>query len=209
MLKALLTTLLLTFTLSLCHGADFPRDLGEWELMGVTVYDNPDAGFSVSYQRPDSSDKLDIYFYDNGQQDLGTGLSDAASKEFAMVFAGINEMQRRGYYADVSKPQFGQGKMDLWGEEVPLLFGRVSYRQTDKANGPNTNQDLRQSFTILTAYKDRYLKVRFTVISDDADAAFAQFNHIMGEIERSFDRRPTAALIKKETGTAPAAPDEH
>ncbi len=201
MIRKSLLLLACLFTFTLCHADGvFPEHVGDWTLKGVRIYDDPGLGFSLRYQLPQSSDKFDIYFYNNGQTDLGTGLSEVVKREFATVFASINLMGRRGFYADISKPQFGQGTIDLTGETVPFLFGHVTYRQTEKGDAILGTQDpgLRQSFTFLTAYKGRFFKVRFTVLSDDYDPAFQRFNHIMAELERSFDKTPTAVLEKDE-----------
>lgn len=191
MFKRLLTTLLLSLlTLTVCHGdGAFRARIGEWELAGVRVYDDPDLGFSVRYDQPETQDKFDVYFYNNGQTDLGTGLSgNAVARELGLVIAGIQEMGKRGYYADISEPKLGQGTIDLNGDAVAFMFAHVTYRQTDKDSEKlgNPSTDLRQSFAFLTTYNGRFLKVRFTVISEDYDAAFAQFNGILEQLERSF-----------------------
>lgn len=191
MFKRLLTILLLSLpTFTVCHGdGAFRARIGEWELAGVRVYDDPDLGFSVRYDLPEIQDKFDVYFYNNGQTDLGTGLSgNAVARELGLVIAGIQEMGKRGYYADISEPKLGQGSIDLNGEEVAFMFAHVTYRQTDKDSEKfgNPSTELRQSFAFLTTYKGRFLKVRFTVISEDYDAAFLQFNGIIEQLERSF-----------------------
>ncbi|MBC2596333.1 hypothetical protein H5P28_18860 [Ruficoccus amylovorans] len=203
MIRTALCALLFVSTLALCHGSgNFPSRLGEWRLGGVTVYDDPALGFSLRYDLPQSEDKMDIYFYDNGQKDLGTGLSEPVMKELATVFRMIKVMEERGYYSDLSEPQLGQGTIDLGGQSVPFLFGSLSYRQTDKGQEQHegTNTALRQSFALITAYHGRYLKVRFTAVGEDEEAARQQFTAAMEALENVFGTRQPEKILQPAGG---------
>tara|TARA_R100000027_G_scaffold50114_3_gene38778 strand:+ start:4273 stop:4887 length:615 start_codon:yes stop_codon:yes gene_type:complete len=167
-----------------------PKEIAGFDLQGISIYDEPGLGFSARYWMDEKEQKFDVYLYTAGVADLGSGVNDRVAQEFKSLFVQISEMERLGYYADVTDPQTGSGTINLDGSDVGFLWGRVQFRQTDKGREVThvESQDIRSSYVFITAYQGRFLKVRYTLLSDDLEAGTDAFMAIMEDFERRFSQ---------------------
>ena len=79
-------------------GIVFPVNLGPMEFSGAKKYDQPELGVSVGYHG-DPLIKADIYIYDMGQKNLGTGLgSPAVTSHFREAKGDIFALEKMGRY---------------------------------------------------------------------------------------------------------------
>ena len=76
-------------------GIVFPKVLGSMQGRSVHTYDKPELGISIRYSNPGFF-KADVYVYNGGKDNLGTGIAAADVKpHFQEVQEALNVMQKR------------------------------------------------------------------------------------------------------------------
>ena len=105
--------------------------------------------------------KADIFIYDLGKKNLGTGLqSPALTRHFDQVKGDLHAMEKMGRYQSVEQVSEEEIAMQTPRGRIPALSAMFTYSQTA---GPGTAfTGKRVSHLILTAYRESFLKIRFT-----------------------------------------------
>ncbi len=164
-------------------GIVFPVNLGPLEFSGANKYDQPELGVSVGYQG-EPLIKADIYIYDMGQKNLGAGLgSPAVSSHFREAKGDIFALEKMGRYQAVSVISEQPTALNTPGGELPTLAACFKYSQTAGPGVAFTGP--RISHLFLTAYKEVFVKVRFTYPETDkaqGDQALSQFLAALGKL---------------------------
>jgi hypothetical protein len=153
-------------------GIVFPGKLGPMHYRRVVNYTEqgrPDLGISVRYALPDSPVRADIYLYDLGKKNLGTGIG---SPEVATIFqqsiGDIYSLEQRGDHKDVRKLFEGKTTVKTSTGSLVLLHAGLSYSQSPAPQVFYTGPQISNLY--LTAFKDFFLKIRFSY-PDDARRA--------------------------------------
>lgn len=169
-------------------GIAFPEKLGPMHYRGVVNYaeqGRPDLGISVRYALPGTPVRADIYLYDLGKKNLGTGIG---SPEVATIFqqsiGDIFSLEQRGDYKDVRKLSEGKTVFKSSTGSLSVLQATFSYSQIPGPRVFYTGPLLSNLY--FTAYKNYFLKIRFSY-SDDArraqhEKALEQFLADLGKI---------------------------
>ena len=184
----LLSLLLVQFSLD-ARGT-LPKTIAGYELLGVSIYDKSELGFSARYKLKKDEEKFDIYLYDLGNNDLGTGLGEKVKNEYDNVFIQIQKMVNLGYYSDMIEPEGGTGTIELDENTVDFLWGWTKYKQTEKRSDISkvTSLETRSSFVFLTAYEGRFLKIRYTTVDSRKRDSLKTFMDILNDFESKFSR---------------------
>jgi hypothetical protein len=141
-------------------GLLFPDRLGPLKRGEVKKYPQPGAGVGIRYSGSELT-KADVYVYDNLEKDLGTGVdSDAVKAEFEEVTGVLKIMEQRGYYKGVEKLSEGKKDLDTSSGKLTMLTATFVFEQTEKTKTSYLGK--RVSYVLLTTYRGRFLKVRFT-----------------------------------------------
>ncbi|HUS45606.1 MAG TPA: hypothetical protein VM219_06195 [Phycisphaerae bacterium] len=167
-------------------GIVFPQRLGVLVLQGVQKYEEAGLGISVAY---DCSDPIrvvvDIYIYDFGRKDIGTGVeSEAVKQHFGEVQGHLHAMEERGRYKTVKKLSEESVSVQVGDKPLALLHAIFEYTNVP-APGSDAPERPVKSHILLTGFKDRFLKVRFTypqAKKADGDKVFAEFLPILGQM---------------------------
>jgi hypothetical protein len=162
-------------------GIAFPAHLGPLTYLGVTRYEQSALGVSVRYGG-ELLIKADIFIYDLGKTNLGTGLkSPVVPSHFQQVKGDIYTAEKMGRYTDLSLVSEQEIALNTPQGKIPALSAVFTYSQTE---GPGTAfTGMRVSHVVLTAYRDSFLKIRFTYPQKDkarGDLAFQQFMADLG-----------------------------
>lgn len=157
-------------------GIALPANLGPLTYQWVKHYDQPALGVSVRYEG-EPSIKADIFIYDLGKTDLGTGLeSPAMLPHFQQVKGDIYTAEKRGSYTSLSLVSEQEIALNTPQGKLPALSAVFTFSQTE---GPGTAYTgMRVSHLVLTAYRNSFLKIRFTYPQNEkarGDLAFKQF----------------------------------
>jgi hypothetical protein len=143
-------------------GVAFPDALGPLKREQAHKYDRPELGVSIRYTGAGPI-KADVYVYDLGRTGLGRGTRSPAVKDaFQQAQGALFLMEKRRYYQDVKKLSEDKTALDTPSGKLAMLRAAFQYRQARRAGVDD--QRLRTSYLLLTAYKDKYLKVRFTYV---------------------------------------------
>ena len=139
-------------------------------------YDQPALGVSVRYEG-EPSIKADIFIYDLGKTNLGTGIeSPAMLPHFQQVKGDIYTAEKRGSYTSLSLVSEQEIALNTPQGKLPALSAVFTFSQTE---GPGTAYTgMRVSHLVLTAYRNSFLKIRFTYPQNEkarGDLAFKQF----------------------------------
>jgi hypothetical protein len=162
-------------------GIALPAKLGPLTYRGVKHYEQSALGVSVRYEG-EPLVKADIFIYDLGKKNLGTGLkSPAVQPHFRQVKWDIYTAEKMGSYTSLSLVSEREIALQTPQGEIPALGAVFTYRQ---AEGPGSvYTGMRVSHLVLTAYRDSFLKIRFTYPENDkarGDLAFQQFMADLG-----------------------------
>ena len=164
-------------------GIVFPVNLGPLEFSGAMKYDQPELGVSVGYQG-ELLIRADIYIYDMGQKNLGTGLgSSVVTAQFQQAKGDIFALEKRGNYQSVTVLSEQPTAFSTPGGKLATLAAGFKYSQTAGPGVAFTGP--RISHLFLTAYKGVFVKVRFTYPETDkarGDQALSQFLAALGKI---------------------------
>ncbi len=181
LILTLLTALFISATTQ--ASTSLPRYIEGMEMYQVTLYDSVDDGFSIRYKPPQGTDKLDLYIYTDGYDDLPNGISEAVRAEYVEIYAAIVRMEQLGYYAGVTEPKGGEASINFGGEDQQYLWGYTQYRQTKKVDGVEDTQSVLSSFYFLTVYQGRLIKLRYTFTETNFQFAYKRFQKVVRELE--------------------------
>ena len=160
----------------------FPARIGSLNYLYKQQYDDPSSGYRLRYEDGQLF-KVDIYIYDKGLSDIGTGINGTqVKKEFEELVQVFPLMEEMGKYKDVK--QLEKGIFTDEDDTLGFLWSRCQYRQS-----PNENVSyvgLRISETYLTAICGQLVKVRLTLKhkdyvdrKDDVGIFIAQLSKIL------------------------------
>lgn len=163
-------------------GITFPATLGPLSYRGIKHYEPEALGVSVRYDGEDSL-KADIFIYDMGEKILGTGLQSPAVREhFQQVKGDIYTGEKKGYYASVRHISEREIALQTAGGTIPALSAVFTFRLTEE---PGTSSSgVRVSHLVLTAYRDTFLKIRFTYPQSQAQRGGLAFKQFMADLAR-------------------------
>ena len=138
----------------------FPDKLGSWEKNEVHHFDEPGAGTSIDYRHPLTGGAT-FYIYTNGLKKIPTGgKSDAVRQEFANVLDQIETYYSGAEYEHLKKVLDAAPEVRSNGRTATLLASVYSFSVRDK------HPPQRLSYALLTGYRNRFLKLRFTLPAD-------------------------------------------
>jgi hypothetical protein len=162
-------------------GITLPDHLGPLTFLGVKRYDNPALGVCIRYGE-EGLIKGDIFIYDLGEKDLGTGLGAPALKaHFSQVKGDLATMEKMGRYQSLDQVSEQRITLQTPRGRLPALSAIFTYSQTE---GPGTAfTEKRVSHLVLTAYRGAFLKIRVTYPHNQpgrGEAAFKQFMEDLG-----------------------------
>lgn len=177
-------------TAALTARGTLPKSILGYELQGISIYDNPLLGFSARYDARGNEEKFDVYLYTGNYINLGTGLNEDVRHEYDQIFVQIQELVKLGYYSDMTKPEGGSGTLQLDGNTVDFLWGRVQFKQTAKQKEIThvKSLDIRSSYVFVTAYEGRILKIRYTITDNDIEKGMQAFTNILNDFEKQFTK---------------------
>jgi len=144
-------------------GISFPKTLGPLARMGMKKYGPPELGVSYRYAGHPLP-IADIYIYDNGLKDLGTGVTQAVLTHFEEVKAEILLMGKSGNYRDVKKVSEGETYLPPGNRKLPALSATFIFSIPPGKGVAYTG--VRTSHILLTAYQGQFLKIQFTYPQD-------------------------------------------
>ena len=157
-------------------GISFPGHLGPLRYLGVRHYENPALGICIRYGE-EGLIKADIFIYDLGKKNLGTGLqSPALATHFDQVKGDLSTLEKMGRYKSLGQVSEQKIVIQTPQGRIPALSARFTYSQTAGPGTAFTGQ--RVSHLVLTAYRESFLKIRFTYPQDQKERgamAFKQF----------------------------------
>jgi hypothetical protein len=138
----------------------FPDKLGSWEKGEVHHFDEPGAGISIHYRHP-LTGIATFYIYDNGLKEIPTGgKSGAVVQEFATVLQQIETTYSGPKYEHLKKIMDAAPEVRSNGKTATLLASVYSFSVRDE------HPPQRLSYALLTGYRNRFLKLRFTLPAD-------------------------------------------
>ncbi len=145
----------------------FPEVLGTLKREAVEKYDQREMGVRIRYGGP-SLIKTDVFLYDGGEKDLGTGTGAAVlAPHFQQIKQALFEMEKRGHYRSVKKLTEEPISLQTRGGKLAVFSASFEYSQTADTGADFTGK--RISHTLLTAYRGLYFKIRFTYPEKDKD----------------------------------------
>jgi hypothetical protein len=158
---------------------EFPDKIGSLKFQSKHQYDEPGLGYSLRYQ-DDQLFKVDIYIYDKGRSDIGTGINTTpVKKEFEAVLQVFPLMEERGQYSDVTKIKKG---ITSTKNGAQFRWARFKYKQTAAKNVSYTGW--RISDTYLVAKSGQLVKVRLTLKEDDFTKRKAEITKFIDHLAR-------------------------
>jgi hypothetical protein len=170
-------------------GIAFPQALGPLKRMGLKHYGSPDLGVSCRYAaRP--LPIADIYLYDNGVKDLGTGLNQMVRLHFEQVQDEIFFMEKSGYYRSVKKVSEGETGLANGARKLPALVAVFTYRQPPGKGVAYTG--VRTSYVYLTTYKGQFLKIRFTYPKNQENRGHKALQQFLADLGKILGNRKNA-----------------
>lgn len=157
---------------------ELPRRMGPLQRVGdVRRYDTPDMGYSFRFEA--QSILADVYFYDEGQQDLGTGkLDDRTARHFRDVEEAIAHFAKEGRYRDVVRRDKGKIKFKIGDRKLPAHYAEFEYTHADR---PGRSV----SIAVLTTWRDQYVKVRFTFSADREEEGQDAFDAFLADLGKA------------------------
>lgn len=147
-------------------GISFPQALGPLARMGMKKYDLPELGVSYRYAGKPLP-IADIYIYDNGLKDLGTGVSQMVRTHFEEVKSEISLLGKSGNYRGVKKVSERETHLPPGTRKLPALTAVFAYSIPPGKGVAYTG--VRTSHILLTAYKGQLLKIQFTYPQDQEE----------------------------------------
>ena len=123
-------------------------------------------GISVRYSLPGFF-KADVYVYNGGLKNLGTGIAaEAVRPHFKEVQDAIRIMEKRGSYKGVKRLRRRKRALIAGAKKVAALMACYEYSEVPGRQNVEY-EGKRISYILVTAYKDNFLKLRFTFPEKD------------------------------------------
>jgi hypothetical protein len=145
-------------------GISFPARLGALTYRGNVDYakqGRADLGVAVRYGLAGAPVWADIYVYDLGRKNLGTGLdSPDVQKAFNGAVQDIFALEKQKVYKSVQKTEEGKFALTTQSGRLNMLWAHFTY---ERLPGPQiSHPGPLISELYLTAYRNQFLKIRFT-----------------------------------------------
>jgi hypothetical protein len=138
----------------------FPDSLGAWKRTSVHVFPEPGLGKSVSYQHP-SDGVVTIYIYNKQQPKIPTGATnDIVQAEFATVLEEIEALYANQKYENLRRVLTAEPAITVGDKLATLLAAVYSF------SNPEWHPPQQMSFALLTGYRNRFLKLRYSFPGD-------------------------------------------
>jgi hypothetical protein len=164
-------------------GISLPGHLGPLKYLGITHYDNPALGVCVRYEE-EGLIKADIFIYDLGKNNLGTGLeSPALTRHFDQVKGDLANLEQMGRYKSLEQISEQKIAIQTPRGRIPALSAGFTYRQTAGPGTAFTGQ--RVSHLVLTAYHESFLKIRFTYPQNQKQRGAMAFKQFIDDLGRN------------------------
>lgn len=162
-------------------GLVFPAALGPLDRGEAHRFEQ--AGLGVGIRYSGKTVKADVYVYDLGEKELGTGGdSDAVRRHFQRAQKDIAAAAEQGYYRGVRRTVEDQALLETGAGKLAMQHARFEYVETGKAGG-GAERD-RVSHLLVTAYKDNFLKVRFTFDASEKESGEEALKAFLADLGR-------------------------
>jgi len=143
-------------------GVTFPVTLGPYSLTKIDTFAKPELGVMIRYEiRQPYLIWADVFVYDFGRKGLGTGTGNPEVKShFEGVKSDITALERKGRYKGVKLLSEVPISVKMGEKDLPMYSAVYEYVIAPE---PGESGDYPVfSHLYLTAYKDKFLKVRCT-----------------------------------------------
>ena len=139
----------------------FPEKIGAWTRTDVHKYPQASAGTSISYKHA-LSGVITLYIYTNGVKKIPTGgNNDIVRGEFESVVQEIESVYGTDEYKDFRTVMTAAPEVQAPdGRTATLLASVHNY------TNPETHPATHVSFALLTGYRNRFVKLRYTLPGD-------------------------------------------
>ena len=138
----------------------FPDNLGSWEKKDVHHFDDPALGTSIGYRHP-LTGVASFYIYNKGVKKIPAGgRNDVVRREFASVLDEIEATYSGEKYEHLKKIMDAVPEVRNNGKMATLLASVYSFSVREE------HPPQRLSYVLLTGYRNRFLKLRFTLPAD-------------------------------------------
>jgi hypothetical protein len=193
-------------------GVTFPLKVGPLELKKTVTFDKPGLGVAIRYgQTEPVFVKADIYIYDLGRANLGTGIGNkAVQAAFEGARADIQTMVDRGQYAALKPLPARPVSLKVGGKPLPMLTASYEFA-VNPPPGSAADAEVQVSHLLVTAFKDQFLKIRFSYPKEgkaEGDKAFKQFLDALGPVLGPAIAPPGKGGKADPKGAAPPAPSK-
>ena len=191
-------------------GIVFPGRLGVLARGDVRKYENAALGVSMAYNCAEPARvAVTMYVYDFGQKDIGTGVeAKVVKRHFGEVQNDLHAMEERGRYKLVKK--LSEETVSVQVGEGPLALLHAVFEYTHvPAPGSDAPEQSVKTHILLTGFKDRFLKVRFTyprAQAEEGDKVFAAFLPLFGQMFSSAEAGTPSEPKPKESPSEPKPP---
>jgi hypothetical protein len=166
-------------------GISLPGNLGPLKYLGVRHYEDRELGVCIRYEGGGLI-KADIFIYDLGEKNLGTGLqSPALTRHFDQVKRDLSAMEKIGRYKSLDQVSEQKIAIQTPRGRIPALSAIFTYSQTAGPGTAFTGQ--RVSHLILTAYRQSFLKIRFTYPQNQQERGAMAFKQFIDDLGRHLD----------------------
>jgi hypothetical protein len=156
----------------------FPGKLAGFQQGRVHTYDDPGLGISVNYVF-EGLGKADLYIYDLGQKTIPSGVgSDLVRSVFGSADRDITSQQQNGFYFDLERLLPLGAVLDASNAGQKLYISSYKFRVGDMRAEPLV------SWLVVTGYRNRFFKIRFSHAGDRAADGQAA---LYGLIDAFFD----------------------
>lgn len=163
-------------------GMSLPGQLGPLKYLGVRHYENPALGVCIRYGE-EGLIKADIFIYDLGKKNLGTGLqSPALTTHFDQVKGDLSTLEKMGRYKSLNQVSEQKISIETPRGGIPAMSALFTYCQTAGPGTAFTGQ--RVSHLVLTAYRESFLKIRFTYPQNQKEQGAVAFRKFIADLGR-------------------------
>jgi hypothetical protein len=166
-------------------GVTFPVALGPYSLAGTSTFDKPELGVMIRYEVCEPYYiRTDVFVYDLGRKGLGTGTGNPEVKShFEGVKSDLTAMERKGRYKGVKLLSGNPISIKMGEKDLPMLSAVYEYVIAPESGESGDYPVFSQLY--LTAYKDKFLKVRCTypkLAKETGEVTMKAFLTALGDI---------------------------
>jgi hypothetical protein len=192
-------------------GIVFPARLGGMVCRGMDRYGQQELGVSVRYEGAHLL-KTDVYLYNMGLKVIPNGVdSDAVRNHFEGVTQDVFAAQRQGLYSSVVEIGSGTTLIGSPKEGLRALYKCFEYYQNPSPGIVSTER--RRSYLVLTAYRNHFLKIRLTFLTNTEQYGEAMLKRFLADLgrvlkgktptrQRHTDPPPGASPVGVEPGSS-------